>query len=318
MYIMDKDLKLQDWEFSQRKYLPYEIKLRLSATRIRQWYEYYGGDVYISFSGGLDSTVLVHMVERVLDRSIPKVFVDTGLEFPQIREFVRSFYDVEILYPEMNFKDVLLTYGYPLISKEVAAKIRKLRHGNLSERYRNYLLHGDERGKLGKLSECWKFLIDAPFDVSEYCCIVMKEKPLTEYAKRTGRVPYIGITQDEGFMRQRQYNRTGCNVYLADKPKSQPLGFWPRQDILRYVVENNLRICPVYGKICGEKGAYYNTGEQRTGCMYCAMGCHLEEQPNRYQRLRENYPKVYRFVMEPMSAGGLGFDYVLNYCNFIH
>ena len=146
MYIMDKDLKLQDWEFSQRKYLPYEIKLRLSATRIRQWYEYYGGDVYISFSGGLDSTVLVHMVERVLDRSIPKVFVDTGLEFPQIREFVRSFYDVEILYPEMNFKDVLLTYGYPLISKEVAAKIRKLRHGNLSERYRNYLLHGDERG----------------------------------------------------------------------------------------------------------------------------------------------------------------------------
>ncbi len=318
MYIMDKDLKLQDWEFSQRKYLPYEIKLRLSATRIRQWYEYYGGDVYISFSGGLDSTVLVHMVERVLDRSIPKVFVDTGLEFPQIREFVRSFYDVEILYPEMNFKDVLLTYGYPLISKEVAAKIRKLRHGNLSERYRNYLLHGDERGKLGKLSECWKFLIDAPFDISEYCCIVMKEKPLTEYAKRTGRVPYIGITQDEGFMRQRQYNRTGCNVYFTDKPKSQPLGFWPRQDILRYVVENNLRICPVYGKICDEKGAYYNTGEQRTGCMYCAMGCHLEEQPNRYQRLRENYPKVYRFVMEPMSAGGLGFDYVLNYCNFIH
>lgn len=109
--------------------------------------------------------------------------MDTGLEFPQIREFVRSFYDVEILYPEMNFKDVLLTYGYPLISKEVAAKIRKLRHGNLSERYRNYLLHGDERGKLGKLSECWKFLIDAPFDISEYCCIVMKEKPLTEYGK---------------------------------------------------------------------------------------------------------------------------------------
>lgn len=42
-------------------------------------------------------------------------------------------------------------------------------------------------GKLGKLSECWKFLIDAPFDISEYCCIVMKEKSLIEYVKRTGR-----------------------------------------------------------------------------------------------------------------------------------
>ncbi len=60
---MNKDLKLQDWEFSQRKYLPYEAKLKLSAARIWEWYEYYGGDVFVSFSGGLDSTVLVHMVD---------------------------------------------------------------------------------------------------------------------------------------------------------------------------------------------------------------------------------------------------------------
>ena len=82
MYIMDKDLKLQDWEFSQRKYLPYEIKLRLSARRIMDWYDFYAGDVYLSFSGGLDSTVLGHMIGQVLGRKIPWVFVDTGLELP--------------------------------------------------------------------------------------------------------------------------------------------------------------------------------------------------------------------------------------------
>lgn len=314
---MDRDLKLQDWEFSQRKYLPYEVKLALSARRIWDWHDYYGGNVFISFSGGLDSTVLVHMVENVLERKVPKVYVDTGLEFQQIREFVRSF-DTEILYPECSFRDVILDRGYPLVSKEVAAKIRKLRHGNLSDRYRNYLMNGDERGKLGKLPERWKFLITAPFDTSEECCLIMKERPLGRYARRTGRVPFIGITQDEGLMRQRQYNRTGCNAYNAKQPKSQPLGFWTKQDVLRYAVENRLRYCSVYGKIVFEKGLYRTTGEQRTGCIYCAMGCHLEKVPNRYHRLRERDPKAYRYIMAPVSTGGLGFDFVLNHCNFAH
>ena len=317
MYIMDKDLKLQDWEFSQRKYLPYEIKLRLSARRIMDWYDFYAGDVYLSFSGGLDSTVLGHMIAQVLGRKIPWVFVDTGLELPEIREFVHSF-DIEVLYPECSFRDVILERGYPLISKEVAAKIRKLRHGNLSDRYRNYLLYGDERGKLGKLSECWKFLVGAPFDTSEECCLIMKEKPLTSYAKATGRMPFIGITQDEGMMRQRQYNRTGCNVYNAKHPKSQPLGFWTKQDILRYVVENDLRICTAYGSVVEKDGVYHTTGEKRTGCTFCAMGCHLEPTPNRYHRLREHDPKKYQYIMRPVSAGGLGFDYVLNCCNRAH
>lgn len=317
MYIMDRDLKLQDWEFSQRKYLPYEVKIALSARRIEDWNDYHGGNVYISFSGGLDSTVLVHMVETVLGKQVPKVYVDTGLEFPQVREFVHSF-DVEVVYPECSFRDVILDRGYPLVSKEVAAKIRKLRHGNLSDRYRNYLMNGDERGKLGKLPERWKFLIEAPFDISEECCLVMKERPMERYARRTGKVPFIGITQDESMMRQRQYNRTGCNVYNAKQPKSQPLGFWTKQDVLRYAVENRLRYCSVYGDIVRDKGTYRTTGEQRTGCMYCAMGCHLEKTPNRYHRLHERDAKTYRYIMNPVSAGGLGFDYVLNYCNFAH
>ena len=317
MYIMDKDLKLQDWEFKQRKYLPYEVKLRLSARRIIDWYDYYDGMVYTSFSGGIDSTVLGHMVDHVMERRIPRVFVDTGLEHPEIREFVHSF-DVEVLYPKYTFRDVILKRGYPVVSKDVAAKVRKLRHGNLSDRYRNYLLNGDERGKLGKPADCWKFLVDAPFDISEECCLIMKERPLITYSKTTGRMPYIGITQDEGLMRQRQYNRTGCNVYNASQPKSQPLGFWTKQDILRYVVENRLRICSVYGDIVEEDGIYRTTEEQRTGCMYCAMGCHLESVPNRYHRLKERDFKKYQYIMEPGSEGGLGFDYVLNYCNIAH
>lgn len=174
LYIQDIDLQLKSWEFAQRKNLPWELKQRLTQRRIKEWYNYWDGDVYISFSGGLDSTVLLHLVRKELE-NIPAVFVDTGLEYPELKAFVQTFDNVTYLRPQMSYKSVIKKYGYPLISKETAAKIRKLRTGNLSPKYRNYLLYGDERGKFGKLADKWKFLLDAPFDISEKCCDIMKK-----------------------------------------------------------------------------------------------------------------------------------------------
>jgi 3'-phosphoadenosine 5'-phosphosulfate sulfotransferase (PAPS reductase)/FAD synthetase len=306
---------LNEWQFSQRKYLDYETKLRLTRTRIREWHDNWGGEVYASYSGGIDSKVMLHFIREVLGDKVPAVFSNTGLEYPEIVQFARSAPGEYIeIKPEVNFKSVVLTQGYPLVSKETAAKIRKLRHSNLGERYRNYLLNGDERGSLGKLAEKWKFLIDAPFDTSEKCCDIMKKKPFKEYHKQTGRVPYIGVTQDESFQRERQYARTGCNVYDAKAVKSQPLGFWTKQDILRFVYENEIPICSVYGDIqktpCGK---YILTGEQRTGCMFCGFGCQEEPEPNRFQRMERQYPNQYDFCMKPIENGGLGMREILKY-----
>jgi len=313
MYIQDVDLKLKDWAFAQRKNLPWEAKLNLTETRIIDWADYWDDLVYVSFSGGLDSTVLLHFVRKVLGNDIPAVFVDTGLEFPELVEFVEEFDNVITLRPPKSFRQVIKEYGYPVASKEVAAKIRKLRNGRLSDRYKNYLLHGDERGKFGKLPECWKFLLDAPFNTSEQCCNVMKKAAFRKYQKQTGRYRYLGITQDEGYMRERQYEKTGCNVYDRDEPVSMPLGFWTRQDILQYVVENKLEICSVYGDIVCENGIYRTTEEQRTSCMFCAFGCHLESYPNRYQRMQVKYPQRWSYGMKPFEDGGLGFGTVLDY-----
>lgn len=321
MFIKEKDLKLNDWQFSQRKYLPWETKLRLTKTRIQEWYDNWNGQVYLGYSGGLDSSVLLHLIRQILGDTVPAVFSNTGLEFPEIVKFARKAGgEFQEIYPTQKngkrvlFRDVILTEGYPLISKEVANRIRKLRHGNLSEKYRNYLLHGDERGKLGMLPRKWRFLINAPFDTSEKCCDIMKKGPFKKYRKETGRVGFYGITQDESYMRQRQYANTGCNVYVANEPKSQPLGFWTKQDVLQYIVENDLEICSVYGDImqtpCGE---YYLTGEQRTGCMFCAFGAHLEKEPNRFQRMAVKYPKQYQFCMKAVCEGGLGMAEVLDY-----
>ena len=99
--------------------LPLDIKIRKTEIRIREWYEHWGGDVYVSFSGGKDSTVLLDIVRRLYP-DVPAVFSDTGLEYPEIKEFVKTFPNVTIVRPKHSFKEILTKYGYPIISKEVA------------------------------------------------------------------------------------------------------------------------------------------------------------------------------------------------------
>lgn len=84
MFIQEDDLKLNAWQFSQRKYLPYEIKQTLAEQRIKEWYYNWGSQVYLSYSGGLDSTALLHMIRKTVGQEVPAVFSNTGLEFPEI------------------------------------------------------------------------------------------------------------------------------------------------------------------------------------------------------------------------------------------
>lgn len=107
--------ELQQWQG-----LPLSVKVAMTKERIRNWINYYGEEgVYISFSGGKDSTVLLHLVREDYP-DIPAVFCDTGLEYPEIREFVKTFENVVWLKPKMNFRQVIERWGYPFISKEVA------------------------------------------------------------------------------------------------------------------------------------------------------------------------------------------------------
>ena len=108
-------------DLQQMQALPLNLKIRLTQERVRQWVNEFGEDgCYISFSGGKDSTVLVDIVDK-MGYKIPLMFVDTGLEYPEIREFVKSYGDrVDWVKPKMNFKKVIEKYGYPFFSKEVA------------------------------------------------------------------------------------------------------------------------------------------------------------------------------------------------------
>ena len=114
--------------------LPLERKIQISQARIIEWYRHFNGKVVVSFSGGKDSTVLLHMVRSIFP-DVKAVFSNTGLEYPEIQQHVLSYPNVDIIRPSMRFDQVISTYGYPLIDKEVAEAIyyaRRIRSQSLN------------------------------------------------------------------------------------------------------------------------------------------------------------------------------------------
>ena len=107
---------------------PLELKIMKTKLRIQEWVSYYGLDgVYISFSGGKDSTVLLH-IARELYPNIKALYIDTGLEYPEVKQFVKTWDNVDIIRPKMSFKQVIEKYGYPVISKEQSQYIYQYRN----------------------------------------------------------------------------------------------------------------------------------------------------------------------------------------------
>lgn len=289
---------------------PLELKVEKTKLRIKEWYEHYNGEVYVSFSGGKDSTVLLDIVRSIYP-NIEAVFINTGLEYPEIYKFVKTFKSVTILKPEMNFKQVINTYGYPVISKENSQYIYEIRHSTKKMRQRR--LYGDSKGRF-KLPNKYHYLIDAPFEISNKCCEVMKKRPVKKFEKETGKVPIIGTMAEESSLRQQSYLQHGCNAFESKRPVSTPLGFWKQQDVLEYIYKNDLKIASVYGEVIEDKNlldecTYSTTGCERTGCIYCLYGIQCDTTPNRIQRLKKTHTKQYNYCINKLKLGEV-LDYI--------
>lgn len=345
------------YDLKQMQSLPLEAKIIMTKQRIKAWYESWiryeivnkntgktryvtateepplkegeyinsemDGMVYVSFSGGKDSTVLKHIVDSMYD-DVPSLFVNTGLEYPEIQKFAMSQKNVITVRPEMRFDEVVKRYGYPVASKELSRKVQYAKLGSL---WAIKYVDGtavDPQGRPSRyaISKRWLQLMNAPFDVSAYCCDVMKKKPSKQFAKETGRVPIIGTLAFESSIREQAWIRVGCNAFDKKNPSSQPLSFWTEQDILQYIKEYNIPYCSVYGDIIEVDGKLKTTGANRTGCIFCMFGCHLEKSPNRFQRLKETHPRQYEYCIgggemvdgkwQP-NKEGLGLGKVLDY-----
>lgn len=391
-------------ELYQWQALPLNIKVLMTAERIRNWVNEFGEDgVYLSFSGGKDSTVLGHIIREVCGyKNIPFVFVDVPTQYPELKEFAKTFDNLVILKPKISFAQVCEKYGFPMFSKEISecvADSRKYiriladrqtdRQTGIPFAYRIADLIGIDRRadkenkafldlKMGNIpSEILKapvrvkqlfgvkceqfgsmydrskylFMLNAPFEVSNRCCKVMKKQPMHKYNKDTGRVPITAQMASESKLRASKWLQNGCNGFDLKIPTSNPMSFWTEQDVLLYIKENAksmievrmsddkmfygnrivykktgasventefyFPICSVYGEVVTdyeamgqcenqmsfadfgvfdkERPLLKTTGCQRTGCVLCGFGCHLEKE-SRFLRLKETHPKFHNLL----------------------
>lgn len=335
--------------------LDLEDKVITSYEKLDEWYTAWGGQCYVSFSGGKDSTVLSYLAARYLSsfRAPPwplnLVFVNTGLEYPQIQKFVNECADwlrkefprvtvnLHRLRPKMNIRQVVERYGYSIVSKEVANCVwlaRKSGNGTRMARLRGELLDSD--GKPSAYNcERWGFLLDAPFLVSSECCRIMKKNTAHRYEGRENEKPIVATMADEGRQRFQKWMATGCNAFEGKRPMGKPMSFWTEQNVLQFIVEHGLPYASVYGDIVASDGEndyaetlidrkLHCTGCQRTGCMFCGFGAHLEKGENRFERMKHTHPKHYEFCIgggayDPVDGlwkpteKGLGYARVLDY-----
>ena len=283
-------------QLKQYQALPLGAKVRLSQLRIQQWLDHWNDECYVAFSGGKDSTVLLDLVWGINPR-IPAVFVDTGLEYPEIRDFVKSYGDrVVWLKPKMPFNQVIEKYGYPVLSKKISMGVSRYR-GTKSALQKELRLNGGINPTSGKKQERtipkkFHHLIDAPFKISEKCCDIMKKQPFKAYEKKTGRTPIIGTMAQDSDIRRQQYISEGCQSFRDTGSQSRPLMLWLESDIWEYLKKNSVPYCSVYDNGC-----------DRTGCMFCMFGVHMEKGENRFQRMKRSHPKQWDYCINKLGCG---------------
>lgn len=271
-------------------------KIYLSEQRVHETVERYGTNgVYVAFSGGKDSTVLLDLVRRLYP-TVPAVFCDTGLEYPEVRGFVKAVENVTWIRPKKSFKRVIEDYGYPIVSKRVAQMVHEINTTKSEKLLKRRLTGVKPDGTYHpatKIPEKWKTLCKCegcPFSVSASCCDVMKKRPSKAYEKQTGRVAIVGTMATESFQRQQSYLQHGCNAFNAKRPTSRPLMVWEDADVWEYLRTYEVPYSPLYDR-----------GYSRTGCAFCAFGVHMEKGENRFQRMKKTHPKLWNYCMATLG-----------------
>lgn len=235
-------------------------KVRYFREVLRHFHHVYD-DTYVSISGGKDSEVLLYLA-RLFDPDLPAVYAQTGLDYPSVKEMALSHRNVTVVKPVKSHWEILTEFGYPVISKDVSLYVYGARHGKNEETRQHYRNRFDGLDDNGNYSERrqgykkYKFLLDAPFEISALCCYYLKELPCRMYEKETGRKPITGIMACESFRRQQAWLKTGCNSFSesSEVPMCKPLSVWLEKDILQFLYENEDVLMEALKEECMEKG----------------------------------------------------------------
>lgn len=275
-----------------------ELELYDRLEVITKTIEKYGEqNFYISFSGGKDSTVLHHLIDEAIpDNKIPRVFINTGIEYNDIRKFVLELKESDdrfvIFNSNVNIKNMLDEYGYPFKSKEHSCKLSMFqKKGSKTKSVMRYL---DENNDF-KCPQMLRYQFAKEFDlkVSDRCCFKLKKHPITQYELESKRsVAILGLRMSEGGQRK---NHDGCIVFDRNHTlkKFKPLNPCSEEFVEWYIKERNIKLCKLY---------YPPFNFQRTGCKGCPYAIDLQNQleimdkylPSERQQCESIWKPVYK------------------------
>lgn len=339
---------MQKWDYKRKVAHAQEM-----AEGFYSWAKDHGKNVHLSV-GGLDSITLHYFLEHI---GLPVTCISCssleGKGVQEVHKRIAQEMSAEyqgwvgdgappsfvFLRPLKSKVAVLQECGWPVISKEKAAKIALLQNPTpKNETVRHAIITG-ETGEYGgwqknsrmKLPQKWLNLFGgadaegaalgyqaAPFKVSDRCCYYLKEKPCSDWARDNNSVPYMGLMASEGGRREKSLKMHGCNYYGKTTTRSAPFAIFDRQDILQLALDLDVPVPAEYGEIAKDHdGNLYTTKAQRTGCTMCGFGIHVEQRPNRFDVLRETNPKEWEFWMKHVcrdeSGNWYGWGRVLDY-----
>lgn len=230
---------------------------------------------YLSFSGGKDSTILHYLLDIALpNNQIPRVYIDTGIEYQMIRNFVLEMAKNDkrfiILQPKQNIRQTLEKYGYPFKSKQHSHNLMVYQHSGIGLSVKRYLgiIESNTKFRCPKMLE-YQFTKDFKIKCSDNCCRKMKKEPIHKWEKENHRtIAITGMRNSEGGERA---SIKGC--ILTDKngklKRFHPLIKVDDRWEDWFIQTKNIQLCKLYGEP-------YNF--KRTGCKGCPFSLDLQEQ----------------------------------------
>ena len=240
-------------------------------VKIRSIVEKYGEDqCYISFSGGKDSTVLSHLVDKAVPgNQITRVYADTGLDYNVMREHVKDLASkdsrIEIIKPSVPVRAALERDGYPFKSKEHSMYVDIYQRNGMCKTIERYLNPAENRKTFGcPASLRYQFTPEFKLKCSKKCCWNMKEKPMLDYSKAHNKpIAFVGLLGDEKGGR----NNAKCLVDMPYGKHFQPLTAVDSEWEEYYIRTEGIQLCKLY---------YPPYNQTRTGCKGCPYNIDLQ------------------------------------------
>ena len=252
---------------------------------------------YLSFSGGKDSTILHYLLDMALpNNQIPRVFINTGIEYQAIVEFVKELASKDnrfvIVQPSQPVKPMLEKYGYPFKSKQHSHNVMVYQHSGIGLSVKRYLgiIESNTKFRCPK-SLLYQFTPEFKIKLSDNCCRKMKKEPIAKWEKENNRhIAITGMRNSEGGKRA---SIKGC--ILTDKQgkvkRFHPLIKVDNEWENWFVETNRVELCKLY---------YPPFNFKRTGCKGCPFSLDLQEQLEIMELYLPNERKQCEIIWKPV------------------